>query len=299
MTIREQILAVVDEYQKTNSITSTAREIGLSTATVRKMLLTAGIWSNKASNDISIIRREHPAWDNKKIAETLRISIKAVQMYSPYEGLSSSVWPENNPCLSENGIIDSGSCGDDVTWQLERNGTLTLSGFGPMWNYGGSCNGIWGNPRPKWWARRDGIKVKKVVVEEGITSVGEYAFCQMIDLESVQLPSTITEIRGGAFCGENHVRRFVIPEKVTFIAWDTFYSNVLLEEIRIPAGVFKIQTYAFHACMSLRRMYFYGDAPRYAKSAFDMCPEGMVTVYRKKDAKGFGETWAGYKTAEF
>ena len=296
----ERILSAVDEYHKTGSLKATARNLNLSTATLRKMLLTAGSWTNKTSVDISILRREHPDWNNVQIAEKLKISVKSVQMYSPYEGLTSMAWSYDTTKAQSQEIVDYGDCGDRVTWTLRENGILTVSGTGPMWDYAGNCYGVNLDPIPKWSHRRDGNRVKKLIVEEGVTSIGQYAFSQIVELEEVILPSSITEINGGAFAGENHVKKVVIPEKVKVISWDTFFSNIWLEEIHIPETVTKVQTYAFHGCMSLKRMYFYGNAPKVMRSTFDMCHEGVVTVYHKEGATGFTDgMWNGYRTGIF
>ena len=86
--------------------------------------------------------------------------------------------------------------------------------------------------------------------------MGEYAFTDLNRLESVTLADSVKDIMGGAFNGENKLRRFVIPEGVSAIRWDLFYLNILLEEVVIPASVQKIQTYAFHGCMSLIKSVF-------------------------------------------
>lgn len=294
--MEEQILSVVDDYAKTGSIEHTAKNMNLSTGTVRKMLLSAGAWSNKTVVDIAILRREHPEWNNAQIAEKLKISPKAVHLYSPYKGLQSMSWSHYNTIPDNEELVDSGDCGDRATWRLTKSGKLTISGSGSMWDYNSNCYGFTGSPRPKWCARRDGVNVKSIVVEDGITTIGQYAFGNLIDLESVSLPSSITEIKGGAFIGENHLKKFVIPENVSYIAWDTFYLNIYLEEIIVPEKIYKIQSYAFHGCVSLRRMYFYGDAPKTSLSTFDRCPEGAIVVYHKEGAKGWGEIWNGYRT---
>ena len=300
MTLEEQILAAVEDYQKSGSIKATAKNMNLSTGTVRKMLLTAGVWSNRTVLDISVLRREHPDWDNAQIAEKLQISLKSVQMYSPYEGLNGRICDSPGVGAQDEEAVDSGECGDHASWILGRDGTLTISGSGPMWDYSGISYGNVLEPKPKWSIRRDDFKARRLVIGEGITSVGQYAFIQMPELSEITLPSTVTEIRGGAFAGENRVKKIVIPGKVRVISWDTFYSNLWLEEIHIPASVVSLQTFAFHACMSLKRMYFYGNAPRVTHTTFDMCHEGAVTVYHRAKAQGFRDSmWNGYGTEVF
>ena len=70
--MEEKVNEIVENYKKTGSIMKTARDMNLSTCTVRKALLTAGVWTNKAVVDIEKLRHEHPDWSNSKIAEELR-----------------------------------------------------------------------------------------------------------------------------------------------------------------------------------------------------------------------------------
>ena len=297
MDLKHQILLVADYFVKTRSIILTARNLSLSTGTVRKMLITANVWNNKRSQEIARYRREHPGCDSNQIAEGLSISTKTVQLYSPYEGMDLLGQPEctNNP--QEEETVEKGQCGDNAFWELRKNGVLQIIGKGPLWDYG-ARNG-WGTcgTLPKWCSRRDGYSVEKIIINEGITVIGEYAFADLIDLKEISLPKTLKRIEGGAFVGENYLKKVVLPEGIDRITWDTFYRCFYLEEVHIPASVRKIQTYAFHGCVSLRRMYFYGDAPRIAVTTFDRCPGGALTVYYKDGGKGFEEgMWNGYRT---
>ena len=298
--MKEKILAIVEEYKKSGSIKKTAGTMNLSTSVVRKSLVTAGVWSNSAAVEIAKLRREHPDWTNERIASEMKLSVQSVHLYTPYEGMEWMADSIDNVEEHNNEVIDSGKCGNAAVWTLTKGGLLTISGSGPMWDYTGTCWGVDVSPRPKWWARRDGINVRKVVVEEGITTIGQYALNGMITLSEISLPKSLLKIEGAAFGGENHVKKIVIPENVPVIPWDAFYLNVLLEEVHIPAATRRFQSYSFHACMSLKRMFLYGDAPEIAATAFDMCPAGALTVYHRENAKGFSPTmWNGYKTKVF
>ena len=297
--MRDQILKAEEEFKRCGSIVKTAENLHLSTGSVRKMLITAGVWSNKLVVDIAVLRRENPDWDNYQIASALKVSVKTVQAYSPYEGYESLSEPLYKTLAESTKIVDHGECGLHVGWTLTEGGVLRIFGSGPMMDYTGTCWGVEGSPRPKWCQRRDGISVRKIIVEDGVTTVGQYAFSKLIELEDVQLPDSILEIKGGAFVGENHLTKFVLPPKLTFISWDTFYSCTLLEEVRVPEPVYKIQTYAFHGCTSLERIYFYGNAPRTAQSTFDMCHPNRIRIFHKEGVEGFGETWNGMKTEVF
>ena len=80
----------------------------------------------------------------------------------------------------------SGTCGENLTWTLEGN-TLTVSGSGEMDD---------GSP---WDAHRN--KIKKVVLTDGVTSVGAKAFFEYDRLESVDFGDALVEIGEKAFAG--------------------------------------------------------------------------------------------------
>ncbi len=78
---------------------------------------------------------------------------------------------------------NSGSCGDNATWTFDPGtGVLTISGTGPMEDYGYSA--VW------YWTENRSY-VRTVVVEEGCTTIGKTAFAQLSNLTSVTLPSTL------------------------------------------------------------------------------------------------------------
>ena len=85
--------------------------------------------------------------------------------------------------------VASGSCGDNVAWSLDDEGTLTISGTGAMADYA--------KPSDAPWADED---IYALVVGEGVTGIGKNAFAGMF-LDSVSLPESLTEIRASAFYG--------------------------------------------------------------------------------------------------
>ena len=77
--------AVVESYENTASFKKTAAELKISTAKVRKALLTAGVWTNETAESIAKEREAHHDWSDQQIADELYISLNAVQMYTPYK----------------------------------------------------------------------------------------------------------------------------------------------------------------------------------------------------------------------
>ena len=82
---------------------------------------------------------------------------------------------------------DSGSCGENITWELDNEGTLTISGSGDMkFDFGVSSFSL-------------NVNVKKAVISDGITRIGENAFAHCTSLESVTFPDSVASIGDRAF----------------------------------------------------------------------------------------------------
>ena len=86
-------------------------------------------------------------------------------------------------------IVESGTCGDNLTWTLDDEGTLTISGDGAMKNY--NMNGApWDDER---------ANVKQVIIENGVTSIGDCAFYKCNKVTDVTIPNSVTQIGHSVF----------------------------------------------------------------------------------------------------
>ena len=86
---------------------------------------------------------------------------------------------------------DNGSCGDNLTWKFtSSDGTLTISGTGNMTNFGDYRYVPWGSLR---------YEIKKVVIADGVTNIGNNAFDMCNNLTSVTIPNSVTSIGNNAF----------------------------------------------------------------------------------------------------
>ena len=137
-------------------------------------------------------------------------------------------------------VVASGDCGangSNLTWTLDSNGTLTISGTGKMKALA----------YEEWEDYKDDIL--NVQIDEGVTSISEDAFGCYYNLTSVSLPSSLVDIGNGAFfsCGLTSV---VIPSGVTYIG-DSFSECTKLTNVTIPDSVTSIGSYAFDGCTSL------------------------------------------------
>lgn len=113
-------------------------------------------------------------------------------------------------------IAMEGSCGKDVTYKLDESGLLVISGTGSMKNFSS------GNPAP-WKDYKENIK--KVVVEEGVTSIGSQAFNGYKKLEEIVLPSTLEVINSNSFQNCSLLSGISIPRKLTVIKERAFIGT--------------------------------------------------------------------------
>ncbi len=116
------------------------------------------------------------------------------------------------PVIANAEIIDSGECGADganVTWTLDDAETLTISGEGDMDDYD-----LFSSP---WY---DNIStIKKVIIDQGVTSIGNEAFRDCESLTSITIPNSVTSIGDDAFYYCTSLTSIRIPDSVTNIGW--------------------------------------------------------------------------------
>ena len=182
-------------------------------------------------------------------------------------------------------VVASGTCGDNLTWTLDSEGTLTISGTGSMKNYSyGSAP--WSNSEDlaPWYSSSDAIK--NVVMEEGITTIGSYAFENCSNLTSVTIPEGVTTIGLSAFSGCRSLMNVAIPEGVTTIGYGAFYGCDSLTSVAIPEGVTTIEADAFMLCNSLTNITIPESVTHIARNSFSNCrnltsvdmPKGVTVI---------------------
>lgn len=153
------------------------------------------------------------------------------------------------PVLTEHAkAATSGTCGENLTWTLDSEGTLTISGTGKMEDYT-EQDEYTGETDSPWDARRDSIK--KIFIESGVTSIGDYAFVCCSSLTSVNISNSVISIGDCAFAGCSGLISFNIPSSVISIGGNTFARCSGLTSVNIPNSVTSIGENAFCFCSSL------------------------------------------------
>ncbi len=150
--------------------------------------------------------------------------------------------PAPDPTPPSETIVASGTCGDNLTWKLDDEGTLTISGKGAMTEWVNSDSAPW---------KTYSNTINKVVIQPGVTSIGGHAFSKCKNLTSITIPEGVTSIGSDAFSGCSSLTSITIPEGVTSIGEYAFYACENLKSITIPKSVTSIGNYAFGGCSSL------------------------------------------------
>ncbi len=140
---------------------------------------------------------------------------------------------------------DSGSCGEVSYSYVESTHTLTISGTGAMADYP--------DPSERPWDSYAG-EIETVIIENGVTSIGIYAFDYCEGLTSVAIPASVTSIGVGAFYDCLGLTSVTIPASVTSIGSDAFRSCSSLTSVTIPASVTSIGVGVFANCSNLATM---------------------------------------------
>ena len=138
-------------------------------------------------------------------------------------------------------VVASGTCGENVTWTLDSEGMLTISGTGAMADYG-----AYDTP---WYSYRESIT--NAVIENGVTSVGRCAFYECTALAEITIPGSVTSIESWAFFGCTALPEITIPGSVTIIGDGAFGCCTKLARAVLGNGVTSIGGWAFEWCYAL------------------------------------------------
>ena len=179
----------------------------------------------------------------------------------------------------------SGTCGDNLTWEFDDvTGILTISGTGEMYSYDGGLKTPWYDIS---------AKITEIVIEDGVTSVGNYAlqntaavkitisdtvetigdygFFDISAVEELNLGACLKTIGKWAFTGGFKLKKLVLPDGLVSIGEHSFANCHIIEELIIPDSVVTIGDYAFSYCRRMKKLYLGASVKTFPIRAFDAC----------------------------
>ncbi len=160
-------------------------------------------------------------------------------------------------------VVASGTCGDNLTWTLDSEGLITISGTGAMDDYDLTFtdkddNGI---PTSPWYVHHD--QIKKLHVENGVTGIGLYAFLYCENLTDVTISDSVVHIGAYAFDSCSSLTSVTIPGSVASIDGFVFYSCSKLTSITFLGCPTSIGNRMFENCSNLTSIHFAGTTSQW------------------------------------
>ncbi|MDE7093279.1 MAG: leucine-rich repeat protein, partial [Oscillospiraceae bacterium] len=160
-------------------------------------------------------------------------------------------------------VVTSGKCGENVTWNFdETTGILTIDGTGEMQDFNFYDDVSWKYLREN---------IKTVIINDGVTSIGNYAFLECSSLESISIPESVIEIGLSAFENCSALQFITIPDSVKEINGSAFENCSALQSIIIPDGVEKIEGGTFEYCSALESIQIPDSVTEIGRDAFAFC----------------------------
>lgn len=147
----------------------------------------------------------------------------------------------------------------EINWTLSDDGTLTISGTDmPDYNWDDA----------PWHSKRD--LIKKVVIEKGVTRIGNLAFrCSY--LTSITIPNSVTSIGQQAFESCWYLTSITIPKSVTYIGRSAFFGCSNLTSATMPNSVTSIEENTFEGCSGLTSITIPNSVKSIGEGAFYGC----------------------------
>ncbi len=180
-----------------------------------------------------------------------------------------------------------GTCGDGVTWKMEPEAKLVISGNGPMKDYTSDDDvpTIWGG-------------ALDITIGDGVTRVGDNAFADFSMVKTVTLPESLTSIGSKAFANAISLSSVQLPEGIESLGERAFSNCDGLGQITLPASLTEIGQCAFTGCDALASVTVQANAPDAGSFIFSDCP-GLLHVTVEEGACLGGMPFIGAENAAF
>lgn len=241
---------------------------GLTSLTFSKETPILGIWAFSGCTSLSEITNEGLTPQNITSevfsssvfdTATLRVRTASVTAYKAHQ-----YWGQfANIVGNGDEYIERGTCGDkddNVTWVLDNDSVLTISGSGDMKDF-----------RYQKYAPWRSLPVMKLVMEEGVTSIGESAFADCKWMTTATLATSVTKIGKSAFSNCSRLTSIDMPELLMSIGASAFADCSSLTSVIVPDGVTSIEEKVFYNCSDLESVTLDNSVTRLGTYSFAYC----------------------------
>ena len=183
--------------------------------------------------------------------------------------------------------INIGRCGDKLSYTLDNTGLLTISGTGSMWDFdrfyteNGNSDIVL-----EWYGYNS--EIRKVVIESGVTDIGDYAFFGCANLEEVTLPGSVESIGNTSFGSCDSLRKINIPTSVNTIKQYAFSGCKSLVSIKLPESITRMDDGIFTGCSKLAEVNIPTNIDCIGMATFDKC-YGLTSIEIPENITAIGD----------
>ena len=170
-----------------------------------------------------------------------------------------------NVTIHSTGVF-TGKCGDNLTWKIDNDEVLTISGTGRIPDYNASSGG---NNIAPWYGYA--YQIKKVVLGSGVQNIGNDAFADCYGMTDITIPDGVTSIGDSAFDGCSALTEISIPGTVSSIGDSAFQGCYALTKVIIPDTVSSIGNSVFSGCSALTEISIPDTVSSIGDSVFSGC----------------------------
>lgn len=173
-----------------------------------------------------------------------------------------------------------GKCGDNLQWSLSSDGVLTIDGTGKMFDY----NSVPPYNISPWYHNTN---ITTLIVKEGVTSIGDYAFLGCYKISNISFPNSLTSIGYSAFDPCSGLTEITLPENLIYLEGYSLTSGNF-SSISIPIGITSIEKYTFANCKKLKSVSLPDTLTSIGEGTFNQCtsldsfniPKNVVDIGR-------------------
>lgn len=187
------------------------------------------------------------------------------------------------PANADEDIVYYGSCGDNVTWTLDKEGKLIIEGSGPIafdsvFEVHGQQHLLLSNWVGSPWGKIPDAKILMLEIKEGVTAIPYRAFNGLNDLTTVKIADSVTSIGLEAFYAIDSLESVKFGSGLQTIGRAAFRYCISLFEIDLPNGLKQIEGDAFSSCYALNTVRIPASVEEIGTDAFDFCSKLSTVI---------------------